>query len=124
MAFEKILLVDDEKDALEFLGKTLKREGFRVFTAENGEAALVIAKKELPDLVILDVIMEGMDGGEVAQILRENQETADIPVIFLSAAVGVNNEGVVKRYVYISKATPTDQIVSKIKEVLQKRLRK
>ncbi|KKR03120.1 MAG: Two-component DNA-binding response regulator [Candidatus Uhrbacteria bacterium GW2011_GWF2_39_13] len=119
MSGEKILLVDDEKDILEYFGKALKREGFRVLTAENGEDSLVLAKRELPDLIVLDVIMQGMDGGEVAQILRETKETVNIPVIFLSAAVQENNEGIVKRYMYIAKVTPIVQIIAKIKEILR-----
>lgn len=123
MAGEKILLVDDEIEILEYFAKALRREGFQVLTAENGEVGLSIAKKELPDLVILDVLMPGMDGGEVAQELRENKETANISVIFLSAAVQSDNEGVVKKYTYIAKVTPRDQIINKIKLVLRNRLR-
>lgn len=123
MAGEKILLVDDEPEILEYFAKALKREGFQVLTAGDGEAGLAMAKKELPDLVILDVLMPGMDGGQVAQDLRENKETANISVIFLSAAVQSDNEGVVKKYTYIAKVTPRDQIINKIKLVLRNRLR-
>ena len=58
----KILLADDEKDILEFLTYNLEKEGYNVVTADNGKKALEIAKKILPDLIILDVMMPEMDG--------------------------------------------------------------
>ena len=62
MKKEKILLVDDEADILEIVGYNLKKEGFEVTTTDNGKDAIKLAKKENPDLIILDVMMPEMDG--------------------------------------------------------------
>ena len=74
----KILLVDDEKDILEFLSYNLEKEGFTVFTASNGEKGLELVKEHKPDLIILDVMMPEMDGIEVCQEIRNIKELDEI----------------------------------------------
>ena len=81
----KILLVDDEKDILEFLSYNLKKEGFKIDTANNGKTALNKLSKFIPDLIILDVMMPEMDGIEVCEKIRENEQYDDILIIFLTA---------------------------------------
>ena len=81
----RILLVDDEPDILEFLGYNLKKEGFDVHTAPNGKKALKIARKILPQLIILDVMMPGMDGIETCEELKKIPELNDTMITFLSA---------------------------------------
>lgn len=81
----KILLVDDEQDILEFLGYNLRKEGYTVFTADNGETAIALAKKELPHLVLLDVMMPGLDGIEVCRELRSAPGMEDVVIAFLTA---------------------------------------
>ena len=85
MAKKKILIVDDEKDLLLMLEKRLTAEGYSVLTADNGKDAITIAKAKSPDLIILDVLMPGMGGGEVAEKLKDNSRTKNIPIIFLTA---------------------------------------
>lgn len=80
----KILLVDDEKDIVEFLEYNLNQEGFEVVSAYDGIEALQ-KLSEKPDLIILDIMMPKMDGYEVCKRIRENQSYTDIPVIFLTA---------------------------------------
>ena len=80
-----ILLVDDEKDILEFVGYNLKKEGFNVLTTNNGEDAVKIARKEAPQLILLDVMMPGMDGIETCDRLRAQSELEDTLVAFLTA---------------------------------------
>ena len=82
---KKILLVDDEEEALFYLSNIVRRQGFDVSTAVNGEDAIKLAKKLKPAMVVLDIIMPGMDGGEVVLALEEDEATKNIPVIFLSA---------------------------------------
>ena len=82
MSKPTILIVDDEPDILKVLARGLEVLGFSVIAADNGSDAIIIAKDVQPDLVILDVIMPGMDGGEVARRLKELPETKDIPIIF------------------------------------------
>ena len=81
----KILIVDDEKDILEFLSYNLHKEGFEIFTASNGSAALKIAKKEVPNLIILDVMMPEMDGIETCEKIREIEALDSTLILFLTA---------------------------------------
>lgn len=114
----KILIVDDEKDIVEFCSNILKREGFKVLTANNGSDCLSLAEKELPDLILLDINMPGMDGGDISQRLEENAQTANIPIMFLSGLVTKEEEGDIKGRSFISKSNTKDEIIKKIKRVL------
>jgi two-component system alkaline phosphatase synthesis response regulator PhoP len=81
----KILLVDDEQDILDFLGYNLKKEGYQVLTASNGRDAIAIARKEVPSLIILDVMMPELDGMETCRELREIESLKDVVIAFLTA---------------------------------------
>ncbi len=81
----KILLVDDELDILEFLSYNLKKEGYEVHTATNGTEAIEVAKKVIPNLVILDVMMPDMDGIETCRQIRALPGLKDMMVAFLTA---------------------------------------
>jgi len=81
----KILIVDDEKDILEFLSYNLQKEGYEIFRANNGNSALKVAKKEIPDLIILDVMMPEMDGIETCEKIREIESLDSTLVLFLTA---------------------------------------
>ncbi|MFW5793451.1 MAG: response regulator transcription factor [Bacteroidota bacterium] len=81
----KILIVDDEPDILEFVGYNLKKEGYQVFTADNGYDAIDIAKKVLPHLIILDVMMPGIDGIETCREMKENNSLSNTIIVFLTA---------------------------------------
>ena len=85
MTKEKILVVDDEEDILELVRYNLAREGYQVFCAVSGETALEKAKSENLDLVILDLMLTGIDGLEVARRLKKHQKTEAIPIIMLTA---------------------------------------
>jgi len=81
----KILIVDDEKDIIEFLQYNFEKEGYRVFTALNGSDGKTIARKENPELILLDIMMPGMDGVELCKELRELPEFEDTLIVFLTA---------------------------------------
>jgi two-component system alkaline phosphatase synthesis response regulator PhoP len=81
----KILLVDDEPDILEFISYNLTKEGFDVFTSNNGRDAIKIAIKERPDLIILDVMMPDLDGIETCRVIRETPDLKDVLIAFLTA---------------------------------------
>ena len=81
----KILLVDDEKDILEFLSYNLEKEGFQVFTAGNGKLALDKAKQIKPDLIILDVMMPEMDGITTCAEIRKVTDLDSVLILFLTA---------------------------------------
>jgi len=84
MDTKKILIVDDEKDALYILEEELANKGYSVIAADNGNDAINLAKSECPNPIILDIWMPRMDGVEVAKKLKEDLKTKDIPVIFLT----------------------------------------
>ncbi len=81
----RILLVDDEIDILEFIGYNLTKEGYEVFTAENGAVALQLAEQHHPHLILLDRMMPVMDGAQTCRAIRENPNLRDTMVVFLSA---------------------------------------
>ncbi len=80
-----VLVVDDEKDLVDLIGYNLARHGYRVLTAHDGETALELARRESPDLVLLDLMIPGIDGAEVARRLRGDASTAAMPIIMLTA---------------------------------------
>jgi len=82
---EKILIVDDEKDILEFLRYNFEKEGYTVFTAQNGTNGKDIAFKNKPDLIVLDIMMPGMDGVELCKELRDSPDFTNTLIIFLTA---------------------------------------
>lgn len=85
MSEATILIVEDEKDIRELLAYSLIKEGFTVIEAADGVSALSLAKTKRPDLVLLDLMLPGMDGLSVCRQLQRDPETADIPVIMLTA---------------------------------------
>jgi len=120
---QTILVVDDEKDLLDLIEYNLKKEGFEVLKAENGEQGIQTAREEKPDLVLLDIMMPKMDGLEVCDVLREDKDLSRIPIIFLTArsdekteVEGLNKGG----DDYITKPISTTKLISRIKAVLRR----
>jgi len=85
MSRQIILVVEDEEDILELVRYNLGREGFQISCATTGEEGLDAARKKLPDLVILDLMLPGMDGLEVCKQLRNDPKTSHIPIVMLTA---------------------------------------
>jgi DNA-binding response OmpR family regulator len=81
----KVLVVDDEVNITQILEFSIGAEGFEVITAQNGEEAVEKARREQPDLIILDVMMPKIDGYEACRILKANPLTRNIPVVLLTA---------------------------------------
>ncbi len=81
----RVLVVDDEKDLVELISYNLGRNGFDVLTAFSGNDALEVAQREVPDLVVLDLMLPGIDGTEVARRLRADARTAAMPIVMLTA---------------------------------------
>jgi DNA-binding response OmpR family regulator len=81
----RVLVVDDEKDLVELITYNLGRNGFEVLTAYNGNDALDVAQREVPDLVVLDLMLPGIEGTEVARRLRADSRTAGVPIVMLTA---------------------------------------
>lgn len=122
MAKKKILIVDDEEDVLLMLEKRLTVEGYRVITATNGTDALMSAKSKHPDLIILDVLMPGIQGGEVAGRLKVDPETHDIPVIFLTALLSKTEEDeygpMIRGNITFAKPFEPQELSAQIKKLL------
>ena len=115
---EQILLVDDNPINLQILYKTLQGSGYRLLIAKNGETALEIAARVKPSLVLLDIMMPGMDGFEVCRQLKENPETADAAVIFLSAlddSIAKVRGFAVGGVDYIAKPFQSDEVVARVR---------
>lgn len=83
--YNKILLVDDEQDILEFLSYNLRKEGYEVFTSTNGRKSIEIAREVKPNLIILDVMMPDLDGIETCRELRAIPDLKDVVIAFLTA---------------------------------------
>ena len=118
-----ILVVDDEEEIRTVMRLTLTIAGYEVREAENGERALDSLEKNLPDLILLDVLMPGMDGFEVCRRVRANSETAQIPVLILSARTDARSRedgldaGATK---YLTKPISPPELLQHIAEVLEK----
>ncbi|OFV99548.1 MAG: two-component system response regulator [Acidobacteria bacterium RIFCSPLOWO2_12_FULL_54_10] len=82
---KKVLVCDDELYILQAVGRVVSEEGYPVITAEDGETALQLARAELPDLVLLDIMMPKMNGLEVCRALKSDPATARIHIILLTA---------------------------------------
>lgn len=85
MPLESILVVDDEEEIQQLIDYTLNKEGYQVRCVGSGEAALAELRRGLPDLVILDLMLPGVDGLEVCRRLRREPETSQLPIVILSA---------------------------------------
>jgi two-component system alkaline phosphatase synthesis response regulator PhoP len=121
-ANRSVLVVDDEPTARTMLRLILVRAGFEVFEAQDGAEALEEVKRQLPDLMILDIMMPGIDGFEVCQILRSQDETADLPIIMLSAradAESVNRGLLIGATKYLTKPVMPDELTRHVREVLK-----
>ena len=119
----KILLVDDEADILEIVSYNLSQEGYQVITAENGKIAVQKAKKYIPHLIIMDVMMPEMDGMEACEIIRKTPELSQVIITFLTARsedyslVAGFDAGADD---YITKPIKPKVLVSKVKALLRR----
>jgi DNA-binding response OmpR family regulator len=89
---EKILLVDDDLDTLRLVGLMLQRQGYQIRAASDGPQALAMVESEIPDLVLLDIMMPDMDGYEVARRLRANPRATDVPIIMFTAKAQIDDK--------------------------------
>lgn len=119
---KKIMIVDDEPDVVDLVKLVLKSEGYDVVTAGSGKEALEKIGKEMPDLVLLDIMMPGMDGWEVHQKIKSNPKTQGIPVAMLTAKsqsidkmIGLH---VVQVDDYITKPFGRSELLERVKKIL------
>lgn len=118
---KKILIADDEPNILLSLDFLMRKNGFNVFLARDGDEAIELIKKEHPDVVLLDIMMPTVDGYEVCEFIRKEANLAHVKVVFLTAKG--KNEDQQKGYdvgadLYITKPFSTKELVKQIKELV------
>lgn len=118
---KRVLIVDDDPEVVKLFSFVLRRAGYEVETAPGGEAALRQVGTSLPDLIVLDVMMPGLDGYEVARQLRAQAETAAIPIVMLTARA-LPSEQVAGRLAgatsYLVKPVTPSMLVKTVREIL------
>ena len=124
MSEEKILIVDDEEDILELVGYNLARKGYRTVYATSGEDALNKTRSEMPDLIVLDLMLPGIDGLEVMKALKKDSDTENIPTVMLTAK---GEEGDIVKGLelgaddYITKPFSPRVLLARVRAVLRRK---
>jgi two-component system phosphate regulon response regulator PhoB len=126
MPNEKILIVDDEEDILELLKYNLSREGYKVSCAASGEETLRAVRSGIPDLIVLDLMLPGIDGLDVARQLKNDSKTRDVPIVMLTAK-GEEADIVTGLELgaddYITKPFSPRVLLARVRAVLRRRIR-
>jgi CheY-like chemotaxis protein len=119
---KKTLVVDDNGSNLMLEKDLLEVAGFEVFVAESGSSAIAIAMKEKPDIILMDVRLPDMRGSEAAMILRQDKETRDIPIIFVTASVMAEGKDEIKNIAnsgFIGKPINTRTFAKEISQFIK-----
>lgn len=121
---EKILIIDDDSETLRLIGIMLQRQGYQTVTADNGDDGVALAKAELPDLIILDIMMPEVNGYTVARHLRADPATADMPILMFTAKSQIDDK--VAGFEagaddYLTKPVHPVELVAHIKALLSRR---
>jgi DNA-binding response OmpR family regulator len=120
----KILLIDDEAEILLLTSRILEKEGFKMVTAKNGKDGLKVLENDSPDLILLDIMMPGEDGWEIARKIKSNEKTKNIPIAMFT--VRVSEKSVQKSMEYaladaqIDKPFETEELLKVINDLLIK----
>lgn len=118
-----ILIIEDDRDIVRMLEYNLKRESFRTLSARDGETGLMMAKSEMPDLVLLDLMLPGIDGLEVCRAMKADRKMARIPVIMLTAK-GQESDKIVGLELgaddYMTKPFSPKELIARVKAVLRR----
>ncbi len=124
MAFQTILVVDDEPHIVEVVHDYLKQAGYRVLTARDGQTALTLARHERPDLIVLDLMLPGgMDGLDVCRRLRQDPALADVPIIMLTARIEETDKLIgleLGADDYVTKPFSPREVVARVRAVLRR----
>ena len=124
MSKARILIVDDERNIVEALSYNLQREGFLTLAAYDGKLGLELAQRELPDLIILDWMLPGLDGLEVCRRLQQGEDTRAIPVLMLTVRSDETDKVLgleMGADDYVTKPFGTRELVARVKVMLRRR---
>jgi CheY-like chemotaxis protein len=119
-----VLIVDDEEEFCFLVKKNLESTGaYQVFSAHNGEDGIMLARLKHPDIILLDVMMPDMNGPDVSELLKKDERTRAIPIVFLTAIVKKEEIGVtpmrsIGAHWYIAKPVSTEELIQSIVGVL------
>lgn len=122
MDSKKILIVDDEVDLVETVRFPLEMEGYHVLVSYNGEDALNLARKENPDLILLDLMLPKLDGYKVCRLLKFDDRYKHIPILMLTAKTQEKDKALgmeTGANEYITKPFEMDQLLKKVKTYLK-----
>jgi CheY-like chemotaxis protein len=124
MAKKRILIIDDEKDFCRMVKFNLERtKNYEVLFATDGRSGMEIARKQSPDLILLDIRMPGMSGGEIAEELLDDPSTCKIPIIFLTALVKkdevARQSGYISGRPFIAKPVTAQDLIKRIEEEIR-----
>jgi CheY-like chemotaxis protein/MinD-like ATPase involved in chromosome partitioning or flagellar assembly len=118
---ERILIVDDDIDTLRLVGMMLESEGFDIIAANNGQRAISLARTEVPDLIILDIMMPEIDGYAVTRQLRQERVTRSIPILIFTAKTGMDDKMLgleLGADVYLTKPISTRELLTQVNKML------
>ena len=123
MSKGKILIIEDDKDIVEMLKYNLMEEGYDIFTALNGEGGIALARKERPNIIILDIMLPIIDGFEVCRMIKNDDITAGIPIIILSAKSQETDKIVgleLGADDYVTKPFSPRELIARIRAILRR----
>lgn len=120
---KKVLVVDDEPSVVKVVVFRLKKAGYEVISANDGESALKILKENKPDLILLDIALPDIDGYEVCARIKADETTKSIPIIFFSASTSMimNKDDILKKYGvqgYLNKPFETEELIKSISDII------
>jgi phosphate regulon transcriptional regulator PhoB len=123
MPKETVLIIEDEKNIAELVKYNLQQEGFLVLHSNRGDSGLEQARKSKPDLIVLDLMLPGLDGIEICKILKQNEKTAGVPIIMLTAKAQESDRIVgleLGADDYVTKPFSPRELVARVKAVLRR----
>jgi len=119
---KRILIVDDEEEALELLKLILEKAGYEVIPTTKGREAVTLAKAIHPDLIILDIMLPDMEGGEVAAVISEDPGCSEIPIVFLSGVIVTKKDNIpgqkAGKHFILAKPASANEILEMVNRAL------